>query len=336
MSKFETLALITEGNISTAPSLFSGSTEDNYATITAPGYLNDIAAKIKANDLFYINYADASVFPLNTGEAAILTLLQVTYNPGTLNWSLVPTNLGQAGQSLLATFGFHSATASSTTTAATSVYSDSKISSNAIAFARWSVAATAGAVEKALAGNGTLTILDSATSGASTIDYFAITPSLLLQSAGVYANQYSNAGGSATLVITDALILTGSIVVANVASSVNAVKIEKVTAGAGILTIVFSGDPGVSVISYLAVTASSGLQAQGCYAATSVSAGGSATVAITDANITANSIVMADMSAQTNASYIEKVTPTAGTLTILLNTDAGAATFSYVATSVAS
>lgn len=336
MSNFETLAQITECNISTSPNLFSASTVDSYATLTTAGYLNDLSAKIKTNDLFYINYNDTSTYPLKTGEASVLTLLQVTYNPSSQNWSLTPTNLNQSGQSLLASFGFHSATASSTTTAATSTYSDTKISANAVAFARWPVAATAGTPEKVTAGNGLLTVLNSATSGVSTIAYFSIIPSLLLQNSGVYVAKYVNAGGSATIVITDPLVLAGSIVVANLLSSANAVRIQKVTPTAGTLTILCSADPGASVVSYLSVTASTGLAAQGCYAASYVNAGGSATLAITDANITANSIVMADSSALTNAVYIQKVTPTASTLTILFSADPGASTISYIATSVAS
>jgi hypothetical protein len=335
MSNFETLGFITEGNISTAPNEFYASTEDSYATITASGYLNDISAKIKQNDLFYINYLDASKFPLNTEESSLLTLLKVSYNPASMNWSLVPANLNQSGAQLLAALGFHSATASSTTTSATSTYSDALVTPASIAFARWPVAATPGNVEVVTSGNGSLTVINSSTAGVSTIGYFSIVGSLALQNLGVYVNQYSYAGGSATIVIADANILVGSIVVANFASAATAVKIETVAVAAGTVTLVCSGNPGVSVISYLAITPSSALVADGCYAATYASAGGSATVTITDANITTSSIVMADMSAQTNASYIEKVTPGAGSLTILLNTDAGAATFSYVATTSA-
>jgi hypothetical protein len=333
MSNFETLALITEGNISTAPSTFSASTVDSYATITAPGYLNDISHKVKANDIMLVNYLDASNFPLNTGEASILTELKVAYNPGTQSWSLVPASLNQSGSNLLAALGFHSATASSTTTSATSVYNDAQISPASIAFARWQVAATAGAIYTVAPGNGTLTVLNSATSGVSQIAYFSIVGSLALQNLGVYVSQYHDAGGSATITITDTNINASQIVIANFASTTNDVKIETVIPSANTLTIVCSGDPGVSVVSYLAVTVSSALTADGCYGATYASAGGSTTVTITDSNITASSVVMANMSTQTNASYIEKVTPSSGTLTILLNADAGAANFSYIATS---
>lgn len=88
MSNFETLALITEGNISTAPNTFVASTTDSLGTVTTAGYLTDLGLRgvVKANDLLYVNYSDTSVFPLNTGESAVLGLFQVTYSAGV--WSL--------------------------------------------------------------------------------------------------------------------------------------------------------------------------------------------------------------------------------------------------------
>jgi hypothetical protein len=335
MSNFETLGFITEGNISTAPNEFYASTEDTYALITAPGYLNDISAKVKQNDLFTINYLDTSVFPLTTGEASVLTELKVAYNPGTGDWSLVPATFAGAGTPLLSALGFHSAYASSTTTSGTSSYSDPQVTAASIAFARWDVAATPGGVEKVTPSAGVLTVVNSATSGVSTIGYFSILGSLALQNMGIYVNQYSNAGGSATITITDALITVNSVVVANFDSSANAVHIEKVTSSAGSLVILCSGDPGVSVLSYLSVTPSTALTAEGCYAASYTNAGGSATITITDANILATSVVMADINTSANAVYIEKVTPSAGSLVILCSGDPGASVISYIATSVA-
>lgn len=88
MSNFQTLALITEGNTSTAPSTFVASTVDSLATISAAGYLNDLGllGKLKPNDILYINYSDTSVFPLNTGENSILGQFVVGYSAP--NWSL--------------------------------------------------------------------------------------------------------------------------------------------------------------------------------------------------------------------------------------------------------
>ncbi len=88
MSNFETLALITEGNTSTAPSIFVASTVDALGVITATGYMNDkgLQGIVKPNDTIYINYSDTSVFPLSTGENSIFGAFQVTYSAP--NWSL--------------------------------------------------------------------------------------------------------------------------------------------------------------------------------------------------------------------------------------------------------
>lgn len=96
MSAFESLAQVSEGLQGTAPNIYVASTVDNLAAITTVGYLNDISAKIKQNDVFYVNYSDTSVFPLNTGEASTLGEFYVNY--AAPNWSLVNalTGLGTA------------------------------------------------------------------------------------------------------------------------------------------------------------------------------------------------------------------------------------------------
>jgi hypothetical protein len=96
MSNFGSLAQVSEGLVGTAPTIFVASTADSLGTITATGYLNDQSHRVKLNDVFYINYSDTSVFPLNTGEASTLGEFMVTYSAG--NWGLtsVLTGLGQA------------------------------------------------------------------------------------------------------------------------------------------------------------------------------------------------------------------------------------------------
>jgi hypothetical protein len=98
MSNFQTLSLISEGNTSTAPSIFIASTSDSLGTITTAGYMNDIAEAgvVKPNDVLYINYSDTSTFPLNTGEASTLGEFKVSYSDP--NWTIatVLTGLGQA------------------------------------------------------------------------------------------------------------------------------------------------------------------------------------------------------------------------------------------------
>jgi hypothetical protein len=331
MSNFSSLAEITGTLNGTAPSIFCGSTPDSFAAITAPGYLNDINKKIKANDRFYINYADASVFPLNTGEASVLADLKVAYDPVLGNWNLIPLSTVNSGTPIF-NYGYHAATYSYAGGAASFTFTDSRVSASSIVIARFQSSANAVVVETVLAGNGQVTITASGNPGASVVEYFSISPSVLLQNSGVHATQYVNAGGSTTITIADPLITASSVVNANFASQANASKIDTVAASAGTLTIVVSANPGASVISYVAVTPSASLATLGVYSAQYTNAGGSATTSITDANITASSVVTADWASQANAVNIEKVTPSAGTLTILSSGDPGASVLSYVAT----
>ena len=335
MSNFQTLGAV-DGTINgTAPTLFVASTTDNYATITAPGYLNDIAKKIKQNDIMFINFSDASVFPLYTGESSIFTELKVQYDPVLGNWNLITSNGNLNGLSAIAQAGVHSALYTNAGGSATTVLTDTRINANSIVLARWKSSANAVTVEKVTPTAGGLTVLSSGDPGASVLEYISIVPSVMLQNSGVHATQYNNAGGSATLVITDPLITAASIVNANTISSANAVNIDTVLPGAGILTIKFSADPGLSVIAYVSVTPSVALTALGVYGAAYTNAGGSATTTITDANILSTSIVTANWASQANASVIEKVTATAGTLTVLSSADPGASVLNYIATPVA-
>jgi hypothetical protein len=96
MSNFSTFELVSQGNTSTAPSIFIASTEDSLAEITTAGYMNDLVPRIKENDVIYINYDDLSDFPLNPGLAATLGLFQVSYSAPNYTIASVLTALGQA------------------------------------------------------------------------------------------------------------------------------------------------------------------------------------------------------------------------------------------------
>ena len=96
MSNFQTFALITEGNISTAPSEFIASTVDSLATVLAAGYMTDLQSKVKANDVVSINYADLSTFPLNTGEAASYGQFVVSYASSVWSLTQVPSSVMQS------------------------------------------------------------------------------------------------------------------------------------------------------------------------------------------------------------------------------------------------
>lgn len=62
------------------------------------------------------------------------------------------------------------------------------------------------------------------------------------------------------------------------------------------------------------------------YAGKENNGGGSATIAITQAGVLATDLVFAQLEASTNAVTVQKVTPTADTVTVLLSGDPGAAT----------
>lgn len=77
------------------------------------------------------------------------------------------------------------------------------------------------------------------------------------------------------------------------------------------------------------------LENLGFHSAKAAGAGGSATVTITDARIVAASVVVASIQSSANAVTIQKVTPSAGTLTILLSADPGANVIAYHSTTAA-
>ncbi len=329
MSNFSSLDLVTETLVGTAPSRFVGSTPDSLAQLTAAGYLNDIQAKVKANDIFEVNYLDASVFPLDTGEAALFASFKVAYDPSLQNWNLIQSPATVTG---IGAYGLRSTRYTNAGGSATTTVVDSQINPNMVILAAWQASTNAVSIEKVTPGLGQFVVLSSGDPGASTLTYIAFNPSVILQNQGVYVARYANAGGSATVVINDINITTAMDVNASIISSANAVIIEKVTVIAGRVTILCSGNPGVSVFGYVGSVPSTALTALGLYAASYTNSGGSATTTISDATITATSDVVANWEASTTAVNIQKVTASAGTLTILSSADPGASVLSYQAT----
>lgn len=329
MSNFETMGQVTGGITGTAPQEFVASTVDSLADMMAAGYLNDISKLIKANDIFRVNYLDQSAFPLNTGMSAVYQEFRVQYDPVLENWNLIP--VGEP-QSAISALGVYSANYSNAGGSATVVVSDANINANSVVLARWKSSANAVNIQKVTPANGSLTVLSSGDPGASVLEYISVLPSVALQDAGVIAAKYSNAGGSATLVISNDDVVAADVVMANIVSSANAVSINKVTSAAGSITILFSGNPGVSVISYFVVSPSSELAAAGLYSAKANNAGGSATTTVTDANIGVDSIVVADWNSSANAVIIQKVTPAAGSFDVLSSGDPGLSVLNFAAT----
>ena len=329
MSNFTSLALIDGTLNGTAPCRFLASTPDSLATILGAGYLNDINKKIKQNDILDINYLDTSTFPLNVGEAAIFGNFKVQYDPVLLNWNLVPSSNNQTG---IAAYGINAANYSYAGGSATLTISDPAITPNSVVIGRLQSSVNAAIVKTVLPGNGKITVVFSTDPGVSVFSYISVLPNVALQNQGVIAGKYSNAGGSATIVIANPLVTAAMEVNVNFASQANSSEVKTAICGAGTITIVATADPGVSVVEYIACLPSSALTTLGFYGATYTNAGGSATTTITDANITASSIVVADWASQANAVEIEKVTPSASTLTILSSGDPGASVLNYSAT----
>jgi len=77
-------------------------------------------------------------------------------------------------------------------------------------------------------------------------------------------------------------------------------------------------------------TAATFLAALGIYFNRSTGAGGSASVTITDANISSTSIVLAQFQTSANAVSVEKVTAGSGSAVVLCSGDPGANTMNYI------
>lgn len=82
MSNFSSLSPFIKGLPGTAAQVWTASTPDSSGTITATGYLDDIANLFKANDLVYVNYSDTSTFPLNPNLAATFNYYKVIVGGG--------------------------------------------------------------------------------------------------------------------------------------------------------------------------------------------------------------------------------------------------------------
>lgn len=70
-------------------------------------------------------------------------------------------------------------------------------------------------------------------------------------SSSITVGQHSNAGGSATVTITNPGVVASNIAFVSIESSANAVTIQKADTGTGTIVVLCSGDPGASVFNYL-------------------------------------------------------------------------------------
>lgn len=325
MSAFETITPAIGGVPGTAAQIWSASTANTLAQITAPAYLNDLGTKVKAGDYFFIQYNDTSVQPL--GEAATSGQFRAQLNGTSLSLVADATIRGNAQ---LANTGAHVGTFANPGGSATFTVTDARVTAASVVKGDFAVSANAVNVQKITPAAGSFVVLCSGDPGVSTFNYENIVPSITLKNSGINAVQSANAGGSATTAITDASVTATTQVVGNWDTSANAVNINKITASANTITVLSSGDPGASIFSYLAITPSVTLQANGLYSTQFTYAGGAASFVITDANITANSKVTANFQSSANAVIIQKVTPGAGILTILCSANPGASVVTYV------
>lgn len=109
---------------------------------------------------------------------------------------------------------------------------------------------SAGGVATSVAMTGDVTISNTGvtTIGAGTIDLAMLSAGITPSDIVVFAGKEANAGGSATITITQAGVLVTDIVFAQVQASTNAVSVQKVTPTADTITVLLSGDPGAATV----------------------------------------------------------------------------------------
>lgn len=305
-------------------------TTDSTAVATAAGYITAQTANITALNDGVWTWETNDCIMLSASDGISWCSIDPSFTTLIVFASSAISEEGLAG------LGIYSALYTNTGGSATTTVTDPNIEAADVVVARWQSSANTVAVRTVLPAAGSITVVSSADPGASVLEYIAYRPSTRLQAAGVIVSKPTYAGGSASFTISAPLVTSDMIVNANFQSQTNAAQIQTVTAGAGTLSFVANTNPGASVIEYSAISSSAALEGIGLYAEAYTNAGGSATISITDANITASSIVTADFSTQANAAYVAKVTPSSGTLTILASADPGASIVDYISTATAS
>lgn len=298
-------------------------TTDTLTASQVAGYITAQAANILAANEGAFTWFTNDTILLSASDGNLWATINASFT------TLVPMSLGSQG---LAGIGIHSALASVAGGSATSVITDSAIAAGDVVVARFVSSANLANVLTVLPGAGTLTVIATTDAGAAVIEYIAYRPSVSLVDEGIIVGKGAYAGGAASFTIADANITSGMVVNANFQSQANTSSIRTVIASAGVLSFVTSADPGASVIEYSAFVPTADLTALGLKGLNYVNAGGSSTITITDANITASSVVTADFKSQANTAVVRKVTPSAGTLTILASADPGASVVGYQAT----
>ena len=345
-----------------AMNLFSYYSPDVIADIIAADYFLPVISDLALYDVIMVTGSDASEWlqvssitqPDNDGLGATVVTasfvgngnVSYTGSPAVVNdfsvFSDTAGNIKDSGitaasvAALLAGSGsgggsVRSATVSITGATASTVITDAAVLAASVVIARFVSSANVVTVQTVLPAAGSFTLVTDTAPSTSVVEYISFTPSAALLAAGVVVGKGSYGGGSATFVIDDVNITAGMVVTTNFQSQVTPSKVYTALCGAGTITFVCSANPGVCVIEYAAMLPGD-ISQLGLHAENYVYAGGFASIVISDASITAASIVTAEFKSQSVVALIQKVTPSAGTLTVLASIDPGPSVVAYIAT----
>lgn len=214
------------GLVGVTPRIVYIDTNDTLATVTTTGYLNKAqqdGASLKESDMALVTLRATP-----SASSIQVAWLEIAHSSG--NWSLVASS------------------------------SSVPLANGKILVGNASGVATAVTMsgDATLANTGALTVAANAITTTKIINA-AVTKAKLetaLQPAAVvkFANKHNEAGGSATVTITATGAAATSLAFVAIESSANAVEIQKVTPSADTITVLCSGDPGVSVFAWQALT----------------------------------------------------------------------------------
>lgn len=227
-----------------------------------------------------------------------------------------------------------SATIAGTFPTATTVITDSAITVDSVVIAAFVSSANVVSIQTVLPAAGQFTINTDTAPSTGVLEYISFIPSPALVTAGVVAGKTSFSSAPATFVMSAPGITPGMVVVANFSVQGTPSRIYTALPGTDQITFVVSSGPGISEMEWVGMLPGD-IAPLGLHAADYSYAGGAASVAISDASITASSIVVANFKSEAGANYIQKVTTSAGLLTILVNADPGVSVIAYVASAAA-
>lgn len=253
------------------PTIIRVTTTSSLATITTSGFwtlvatvaavetLNNGAFEVPEGSLFLINYSNGEgFFTLNTSTNAFVAetvpgALSETLPDGDIfvgNAANIATGVTPSGDITLSNTGVFGIAAGAIVNADVNAAAAIAFSKLAALPSAELLVGSAGNVATAVAMSGDVAI-DNA--GVTTIQAGAI--DLAMLSAGItpshitkFAGKEADGGGSATIAITQAGVLSTDIVFAQVEASTNAVEVQKVTPSADTVTVLLSGDPGAATV----------------------------------------------------------------------------------------